>query len=40
MGIFEWDLRAEKYDNLEWTNRDQYMGLLRLYQVKNKNNSK
>jgi len=25
MGIFEWDLRAEKYDNLEWTNRDQYL---------------
>lgn len=25
MSIFEWDIRAEKYDNLEWTNRDQYM---------------
>lgn len=25
MGIFEWDIRASKYDNLEWTNRDQYM---------------
>ena len=25
MSIFEWNVRAEKYDNLEWTNRDQYM---------------
>ncbi len=25
MSIFEWDTRAEKYDNLEWTNREQYM---------------
>lgn len=25
MSIFEWDIRASKYDNLEWTNRDQYM---------------
>ena len=25
MGIFEWEIRASKYDNLEWTNRDQYM---------------
>lgn len=25
MSVFEWDIRAEKYDNLEWTNRDQYM---------------
>lgn len=25
MSLFEWDIRAKKYDNLEWTNRDQYM---------------
>jgi SAM-dependent methyltransferase len=25
MGIFEWEIRAPKYDNLEWTNRDKYM---------------
>jgi ubiquinone/menaquinone biosynthesis C-methylase UbiE len=25
MSVFEWNLRASKYDNLEWTNRDQYM---------------
>ena len=25
MSIFEWSVRAKKYDNLEWTNRDQYM---------------
>jgi len=25
MSVFEWDTRASKYDNLEWTNRDQYM---------------
>jgi len=25
MGLFEWEVRASKYDNLEWTNRDQYM---------------
>jgi ubiquinone/menaquinone biosynthesis C-methylase UbiE len=26
MSVFEWKNRAQKYDNLEWTNRDQYMG--------------
>ena len=25
MSIFEWNIRAEKYDNLDWTNRDKYM---------------
>lgn len=25
MSIFEWGVRAAKYDNLEWTNRDKYM---------------
>lgn len=25
MSIFEWEIRAEKYDNLDWTNRDRYM---------------
>jgi SAM-dependent methyltransferase len=25
MSIFEWEIRAEKYDNLDWTNRDKYM---------------
>ena len=25
MSIFEWEIRAPKYDNLEWTNRDEYM---------------
>jgi len=25
MSIFEWEIRAQKYDNLEWTNRDKYM---------------
>lgn len=25
MSVFEWDNRASKYDNLEWTNRDKYM---------------
>jgi len=28
MSIFEWEIRAEKYDNLEWTNRDKYMEML------------
>ena len=25
MSIFDWEVRASKYDNLEWTNRDKYM---------------
>lgn len=25
MSIFEWNIRASKYDNLDWTNREQYM---------------
>ena len=25
MSIFEWNIRAEKYDNLDWSNRDKYM---------------
>jgi len=28
MSIFEWEIRAEKYDNLDWTNRDKYMETL------------
>ena len=25
MTIFEWEIRAKRYDNLEWTDRDKYM---------------
>jgi ubiquinone/menaquinone biosynthesis C-methylase UbiE len=25
MSLFDWEIRAKKYDNLDWTNRDKYM---------------